>query len=376
MEGLFVAEYDNISNIFPRDEWTATCNMTCGAPLGDFNKTLRELNGHIQRNLMTDCFLGYEIVGIVTSLSIRLEQKVSALKRPIYDSVKPIRETSKSSLNKLLEDTRARVQTLVALPTDGASVPVTTTTMTRLQEMTNYLEPLSSILSSLGDGGWKAGPANNSASSLPMNLDVGPDAMLLFQHYASDTVDTLLQNLEGKSRMILKGKGLQAVFISNNIAIIERMIRSSELATVMEGYAQKKLRDKKKSAALMYMEAWREPSGYLLDVQYTNRKERPHSGGAGAADSAAIVKGLSSKDKDAIKEKFKSFNASFDDLVARHKGYKMEREVRTELAKEVQTIIEPLYGRFWDRYHEIDKGKGKYVRYSKVELGQALASLS
>lgn len=374
MEGLFVAEYDNITAIFPRDEWTAVCNSTCGAPLGDFNKTLRELNGHIQRNLMTDCFLGYEIVGIVTRLSIRLEQKVSALKRPIYDSVKPIRETSKASLSKLLDDTRTRVQTLVALPMDGASVPVTTTTMTRLQEMTNYLEPLSSILASLGDGGWSSGPTNSSSSSLPM--DVGPDAMKLFEHYASDTVDTLIQNLESKAKMLLKTKSLQGVFMSNNVAIVERMIRSSELAPLMETYSQKKLERWKKTSSAAYLDAWREPSGHLLDVQYTNRKERPHSGGAGTTDSVAIVKGLSSKDKDAIKEKFKSFNASFDELVARHKTFKMEREVRAHLGKEVQTIIEPLYGRFWDRYHEIDKGKGKYVKYSKVELGQVLAGLS
>lgn len=376
MEGLFVAEYENITNIFPRDEWTTVCNSTCAAPLADFSKTLRELNGHIQRNLLTDCFLGYEIVGIVGRFSIRIEQQVSALKRPIYDSVKPVRETSKGSLNKLLEDTRARVQTLVALPMDGASVPVTTTTMTRLQEMTNYLEPLSSILASLGDGGWKSAPANSSSSSLPMSLDVGPDAMKLFEHYASDTVETLLQNLDGKSRMLLKSKHLQGVFLSNNTAIVERMIRSSELAPLMENYTTKKLENWKKKAAAWYLDAWRDPSGHLLDVQYTNRKERPHSGGAGATDSVAIVKALGSKDKDAIKERFKSFNTSFDELVARHKSYKMEREVRAHLGKEVQTIIEPLYGRFWDRYHEIDKGKGKYVKYSKVELGQTLASLS
>ncbi|PVH93857.1 exocyst complex protein-like protein exo70 [Periconia macrospinosa] len=376
MEGLFVAEYDNITNIFPRDEWTATCTNTCSPPLKDFEKTLRDLNGHIQRNLMTDCFLGYETVGIVSGFSIRIEQKISALKRPIYDSVKPIRETSKASLTKLLEDTRTQVQTLVALPQDGATIPLTLTIMTRLQEMTNYLEPLSAILASLGDGGWKAGSSNSSSSSLPMTLDVGPNTMQLFEHYCADTIDTLLQNLEGKSRMLLKSKNLQGVFVGNNIAVVERRIRSSDLAPILENYANRKLEPWKKKASAMYLEAWREPSGCLLDVQYTNRKERPHSGGGGALDSAAIVKALGSKDKDAIKEKFKNFNTSFDNLVSQHKSYKMEREVRSHLGREVQTIIEPLYGRFWDRYHEIDKGKGKYVKYSKVELNQLLTGLS
>ncbi|PSN71424.1 hypothetical protein BS50DRAFT_282702 [Corynespora cassiicola Philippines] len=373
MEGLIVAENENISNIFAREDWSVVCAATCQVPLGDFNKTLRELNGHIQRNLMTDCFLAYEIYDMVRKLSIRLESKTGALKRPISDSLKPIRETAKMSLGKLLEDTRTRVQTLVALPMDAAPVPMTTETMTRLQEMTNYLDPVTSILSALGDGGWSSNAANNSNSSLP-TLDVGQDGMKLFAHYASDTIDTLLQNLESKARMLLKGKNLQGVFIANNVAIIDRMIRMSELAPLMSSYVGKVEAWRKKGTA-MYLEAWREPSGHLLDVQYTNRSGRPHSGGTGSTDSAAIIKGLSSKNKDEIKEKFKSFNTSFDELVARHKSYKMEREVRNQLAKEVQTIIEPLYGRFWDRYHEIDKGKGKYVKYDKAQLGSTLAGL-
>lgn len=177
----------------------------------------------------------------------------------------------------------------------------------------------------------------------------------------------------GKARLLLKGKNLQGIFIANNVAIITRMIRSSELAPLMESYA-KKLGDWRKQSTAMYLEAWREPSGFLLDVQYTNRtKERPTSSGA---DSVAIVKSLSSKDKDSIKDKFKNFNISFDELVTRHKSYSMEPEVRTQLAKEVQNIIEPLYNRFYDRYREIDKGKGKYVKYDKNELNRALASFS
>jgi exocyst complex component 7 len=382
IEGLFLAEYESICPIFARNEWGALCAATCQASLREFEKTLRELNQHIIRNLLTDCFLGYEVVGFVSKLSITLESKTGELKRPIYDAVKPIRETSKASLGKLLDDTRTRVQTLVALPMDGAPVPVTRDTMTRLQAMTDYLDlpesdGLSSILTSLGSGGWNAATANTSSSSLPTmkSFDVGADGRKLFMEYASDTIDTLLQNLEGKAKMLLKGKNLQGVFIANNVCIINETIQSSTLLRPHLQGLTGKLQSWSKRGTAMYLDAWREPSGHLLDVQYTNRSGRPHSGG-GATESAAIVKGLSSKDKDAIKEKFKSFNASFDDLVSRHKSYNMEKEVRQQLGREVQTIIEPLYGRFWDRYHEIDKGKGKYVKYDKSQLGATLASLA
>jgi exocyst complex protein 7 len=371
IEGIFVAEYDNITNVFARPEWVPVCESTCQASLADFNRTLRELNGHIQKNLLTDCFLGYEICGMVRTLSLRLQDTTGTLKGQIYDSVKPVRETSKTSLSKLIEDTRVRTQTLVALPMDGAAVPITTETMRRMQEMTNYLDPLSSILASLGEGGWNNPSANNSSTT----LDVNPDAAKLFASYAADTIDTLIQNLMNKAKMLLKTKNLQGIFLANNIAIVTRFIRNSELGPLLDSYAAKLASWRKQSSA-MYLEAWREPSGHLLDVQYTNRsKERPHSGG-GVADSAAIVKGLGSKDKDAIKEKFKSFNTSFEDLVARHKTYAMEAEVRATLSKEVQNIIEPLYNRFYDKYREIDKGKGKYVKYDKAELNKALMSFA
>lgn len=369
IEGLFVAEFDNLSYVYDREEWSDVYVSTCQVSLQDFSKTLRELNGHVQKNILTDCFLGFEICGLVRALSMRLQKQTGALKDQIYDSVKPIRETSKMSLGKMLEDTRSSTQGLIALPIDGGAVEITTQTMRRLQEMTNYLEPLGSILASLGEGGWNSNSANNSTTT----LDVGPDGMKLFASYASDTVDTLLQNLSGKAKLLLKGKNLQGVFMANNVAIVTRIIRSSELGPLMEGYS-KKLADWRKQGTAMYLEAWREPSGYLLDVQYTNRsKERPTSSGN---DSAAIVKSLSSKDKDTIKEKFKSFNTSFEDLVARNKTYAMEPEVRNQLSKEVQNIIEPLYNRFYDRYREIDKGKGKYVKYDKTELNRSLASFS
>jgi exocyst complex protein 7 len=376
MEGIYLAEYDNLCPIFSREEWAKVYASTCQNSLNEFTKTLRDLNTHIQKNLMTDCFLGYEIIETISTLSIRLETKTGELKRPIADSLKPIRETCKTSLPRLLEDTRSRVQTLIALPMDGGPVSITSDTMTKLQTMTAYLVPLSSIMTSLGDGGWSSSSVSLSSSSLPTlkSFDVGADGRQLFAHYASDMLETLLSNLEIKSKTLLKGKGLQGVFLSNNVAVVDRMIRSSELQSLMGSYAPK-LEIWRKKGSQAYLDTWRDPSAFLLDVTYTNRSGRPHSGGASSTDSAAIVKSLNSKDKDTIKEKFKNFNTSFDELLSRHRSYKLEREVRTQLARDVQNVIEPLYGRFWDKYHEIDKGKGKYVKYDKSQLASTLAGL-
>jgi exocyst complex protein 7 len=265
----------------------------------------------------------------------------------------------------------------MVLPSDGSAIPLTSDAMQRLQLMTAFLPPLSSIMRSLGDGGWTSAPnaSNASSASIPTlkSFDVGADGAQLFAHYCCDTIETLLSNLDGRARSLLKVKLAQGVFIANNICIIERAIRSSDLAALITNPSQPKLDTWKKKAQSSYTDGWKECADYLLDVQYTAKAPRPPS--TGGVDSGAIVKALSSADKKGIQEKFKNFNTSFDELVARHRSFKMESEVRRDLGRAVQFFLERLYSRFWDRYREVDKGKGKYVKYDKSQVSAILAGL-
>ena len=374
IEGLVLAEFANISAIFPREDWGLALESTSRRSLVEFAKTLREVNMHIKTNINTDCFLAYEIIEIITGLSFRLDQKTKQLKLPLADALKPIRETAKASLSELIEDVRRRVANMQTLPIDGSAVPLTSEVMNRLQNMTLYPHSLASIMASLGDGNWNRGAAGNA--NPPTNLDVGADGNQLLSNYALDTVEALLLSLEGKARVLVKSKSLLGVFLANNVALIDRMIRSSDLCDVLKvGIALGRIEQWRKKGTSAYLDSWRETCAFLMDVQYTNRGARPPSGNNGLIDSAVVVKGLSSKDKDTIKDKFKLFNASFDDLCSKHKAMAMEREVRSQLSREVHNLIEPLYARFWDRYHEIDKGKGKYVKYDKGSLAANLAAL-
>ncbi|KAI2469903.1 Cullin repeat-like-containing domain protein [Annulohypoxylon bovei var. microspora] len=374
MEGLFVAEYDNICNIFLRQDWGPAFQMTCQAPLAELARTIRELNNHIKAHLNTDCYLAYEVTEIMSNLSSNIEERTGELKATLAAALKPVRETGKSSLAELLEDTKRRVGGMQALPSDGSPVPVVSETMQRLQTMVDFLRPISSIMISLGDGGWKSGAAaNTSMDGIPSlaSFDIGADGKDIFAHYCADTIDALMSALEQKTRVLLKGKSVWGVFVANSITIIERMVRDSDLKPLLEGRLSS-LEGWRKKAKAYYSDASRDVSMHLLDAIHTNRSQRPASG---SSESTSILKGLSSKDKDNIKTKFQLFNASFDELVARHKTYSMEREVRQMFAKDVQQMLEPLYNRFWDRYHEIDKGKGKYVKYDKSSIAAVFLSL-
>lgn len=376
IQGMYMAEYDNVCPIFPRDDWGQVLAMTCQSSMDAFASTLRDLDRHVRENLSSDCFLSYEIIEVVTRTSLEIQNTTGEMKLALADALKPIRETAKSSLSSLLTDIRARVQQMPQLPMDGAAVPLTVDVMTRLQTMTGFLAPLSSILISLGDGGWTSASAASSSNSIPTlkSFDVGADGIKLFAHYASDTIDTLLSNLEARGKMVYKGQGILAVFLANNIAIIERMIRSSELQSLMVS-VMPKIEATRNKQMKTYTNTWTPLTKYLLDMQYTNRGPRPPSTGQ-AVESSAFVKALSSKDKDALKEKWKAFNSDFDEMVTKHKSFKMEREVKTAFGNDVQKFIEPLYSRHWDRYHEIDKGKGKYVKYDKNQINTVLANLA
>ena len=378
MEGLYLAEYDNICSIFMRDDWGPVFQATCQASLAELSRTLRELNSHIKAHLNTDCYLAYEVVEIISGLSNNLETRTGELKMSLAANLKPVRETAKSSLAELLDDTKRRVTAMATLPMDGAPVPIVSETMQRLQTMVDFLRPISSIMISLGDGGWRStaaargGGVGDGIPSLA-SFDIGADGKEIFAHYCTDTIDALLSSLESRARTLFGRRPVAGVFLANSITIVERMIRDSDLAPLLE--QRMGIVDQwRKKATSLYTDTCKDVSMHLFDVIHTNRTQRPTSG-QGAVDSASILKGLSSKDKENIKGKFQAFNASFDDMVSKHKSFSMEREVRQMFAKDIQQMLEPLYNRFWDRYHEVDKGKGKYVKYDKSSIAAVFLSL-
>ncbi|KAJ5646016.1 hypothetical protein N7490_002388 [Penicillium lividum] len=372
LEAFINTEHEIIVQLFPGDQQGLALQATFLSAMGEYSKTLRELNLYIRQNLMTDCFLAFEIIEIVTAMSYRIDSKTAELKGLLIEALRPVRETAKSSLSELLEETKRKAAT-VALPPDGGSVPLVEEVMNSLATLTGYSGPLASILTSLGDGNWRS--KSSTAGTAP--LDVGPDSGTLFSHFILDMIESLMTALEARGRTFHRSKAALGVFLSNVFCIVDRSIRSSpELARYLGAPDSiARIDTFRKRATSTYLDAWKETSQFLLDVQYTSRSgARPNSGGA--VDSSSIVKSLSSKDKDAIKDKFKSFNASFEDMLSRHKSLHMEREVRSVLGRELQAVLEPLYARFYDRYVEIDKGRGKYIKYDKSNLSVQLAQLA
>ena len=381
IENMFVAECQMINVIFRREEWGNTFDITTRKAMSVFSSTLKDLNKQIQKSITTDCFLAYEIIDIVTGLAFRLDEQIGQAKGQLLEALRIIRDTAKLSLAELISDIKREMENKVFFPHDGAVEPYTILAMSRLQRIASFPRPFSSFLTSINDRNWAIAPSNSSTSSLPSvkSLDGGADSNMILAHYVLDSIETLLSTMDAKAKIIIKNKGLLGVLIANNVTVIDRMIRTSDIANLFASTNTSARVDSwRKKGTGAYLDAWREPCAALMDVQYTSRHQRPPSNNSGATDSAAVIKALNSKDKDQIKEKFKTFNNTFEELGNKHKEIRrgMEPDVRTQLGREIQAMIEPLYARFWDRYHEIDKGKGKYVKYDKGAMSTQLATLA
>ena len=377
VEGMFLAEAENTSRIF-RSDAGRLFTLTSVKAIATFSRTMADINNVIKPRILSDCFLAYEILDLATPLSYRLEQRTGQLRPQFAEALRPLRDTARSSLNEILSQTKKQAESTSTLPPDGNTIPLVSQTATRLQNMATFDRPLLALLSSIGEGNWKTSAGMASPSNLNLELTPSTENPTLLSHYLLDIVDGLLSTLNARSQVLHPKKPLQGIFQLNSVAILTRAINSSPDLARYLGITphNAKLDTYRKAGSSLYLTAWRDPANHLLDQIQTSSGSRPLSSGQGPAiDSTSIIKSLSSKDKDKIKEKFRAFNSSFDELVSRHKSLHMESEVRSNLAREIQGMIEPLYARFWDRYHEVDKGKGKVVRYDKGQLSAMVAGL-
>ena len=252
--------------------------------------------------------------------------------------------------------------------------------MSRLRRVTDYKITVTSLLIALGDKNWnRPDSASLPSNSAPMLFDVSADGNQLLSNYLTDVIETLISQLEGRARLLIKKSATIAVFMINNIAYIESGVRKSELWGVMSSSSSpangaKRIEFHRKRFVEMYLEGWKECAAYLMDVTYIKGGNKMS---------------LGSKDKEAVKEKFKvgffpdikvvstnlcqNFNTSFEELVQRHKQYNFpEKDVRMMLTKEI-SFIGPLYGRFHDKYKDIMRDK--YIKYDRPTLDSTLASL-
>ncbi|KAJ3095412.1 Exocyst complex component 7 [Physocladia obscura] len=95
-------------------------------------------------------------------------------------------------------------------------------------------------------------------------------------------------------------------------------------------------------------------------------------------ERGTVVKNLSKQQREAIKDRFKNFNAEVDSMYAVQKGYTVaDLELRFQIIKDIKDVLLPLYVNFQERYMHIEftKNPSKYIKYDKSGLEAVIDGL-
>ncbi|CAK9170289.1 unnamed protein product [Ilex paraguariensis] len=172
-------------------------------------------------------------------------------------------------------------------------------------------------------------------------------------------ITTLESNLEEKSRMYEDG-AMQYVFLMNNILYIVQKVKDSELRNLLGDNWIRKRRGKIRQYATSYLRAsWSKALSCLKD-----------EGIGGSTSNASKV---------ALKERFKNFNACFEEIYRIQTSWKVpDPQLREELRISISENVIPAYRAFMGRFgSQLDSGRnaGKYIKYTPEDLENYLLDL-
>ncbi|KAK9483599.1 Cullin repeat-like-containing domain protein [Lipomyces starkeyi] len=339
-----------------------------------FQAAVQAINIVIRKNLITDCFYAFDVIEQIHAASGEL---LLATENPVFNlesCSKELRKTAQDSFQEILRHIEAVVSGLPGLPIDFAVPDITKQVIGWITRLADYDTTLPSLLIPLGAPAtwplrlsYQSTFSTATGSGTPNSSYMGTEILSLF---ISEIFDDLLVNIEAKARAQYKKVTRVGLQIIANLLYVERAVRSSpEVSAVLaSGTGIDRLDKIRKRALNMFLDGWKVCASYLMDVTIVR-----------SASTASVGKGImSSKDRELIKEKFRNFNTAFEELVAKFKEYNFaDTELRAYLAKEV-AFVSPLYQRFYEKHKsgEFSKHTEKYIKYSKSQLDQLLASLT
>ncbi|KAA8542127.1 hypothetical protein F0562_023279 [Nyssa sinensis] len=237
-------------------------------------------------------------------------------------------------------------------PIQGGEIhPLTRYVMNYVKLLVDYSDSLNALLENTADESDPLPSDNDNNSQLG---DMSPIARRLLLLLTS-----LESNLEDKSRLYEDG-AMQYIFLMNNILYIVQKVKDSELRKLLGDQWVRKRRGQIRQYATSYLRAsWSKVLSCLKDE------------GMGGSTSNAS--------KMALKERFKNFNACFEDIYRIQTAWKVpDAQLREELRISISEKVIPAYRSFMGRFgNQLDSGRhaGKYIKYTPDDLENYLSDL-
>lgn len=92
--------------------------------MAQFSHTVNDINTHVRANIITDCFLAFEVLENVNPTMGRLVTKTGE-KEGFLEALKPIKFTATGSFQEMLEDAKRKGAAIQALPPDNGVLDFT-----------------------------------------------------------------------------------------------------------------------------------------------------------------------------------------------------------------------------------------------------------
>lgn len=363
---MLQAEHDNLRCAFPQDEAKVKqyFSQIAQAPLQTYAASGDEIANHVQRNIAVDALLIFELIEGTVALQRGLEtlatsQQLQSLQQLIDHSF----AVSQGVFAEIVKICEARVQQVATLPSDNGVCDATVEVMSRIRRFAEYKDSAVLAISGLKYGQWLPHPRPawmQVFSSAPAGYTTTKPVELLSAVF-SDSIDAFYVTLEIKAKQLNPKKASQVgFFLLTNLTLIERFVTKSEVYKVLGGTGRERLEKLRKRGLNLFLEGWKNTASLLMDTTVVNSKGS-----------------LSSKDKELVKDKFKTFNADFEELVKNHKTYTItDPALKQLLAKEVAFLC-PLYHRYYDKHigGDFTKNVDKYIKYDKAQFDRVLQEL-
>lgn len=172
-------------------------------------------------------------------------------------------------------------------------------------------------------------------------------------------MNSLESNLEEKAKYY-EDNGMQYIFLMNNKHYIVQKVKGSELGKLLGDNWVKRRRGLIRKYATNYLRAsWTKILAFLRDE------------GIGGSSSNAS--------KTALKERFKNFNACFEEIYRVQTAWKVpDSQLRDELRISISEKLIPAYRSFLGRFGpQLESGRnaGKYIKYTAEDLDGYLGDL-
>lgn len=372
---LLSAEFENCTRLFPDNKGTQDYYFEhiCTSSLSDFVNLSNNICKHVRTHLATDSMLAFEVIEAIGHLINTVKMITKIVPTVLSTAMKDAQDTTHLIFTEFIKYIEFRVQNLISLPSDNGVCDATIDVMSRMKRFADHKNSALVSISTMNSEGWLSNPKPTWYTTFTSSGAVSAAAsnpVELLSSYFSDAIDALFVSLELKAKFLQKKTTQVGFFLLTNLTLIERYVTKSDIYMILGATGSDRLERLKKRGLNLFLVGyvtlffiinfrklltfffcflirWKNAASLLMDVTVVK----------GSSSSTFGKSSLSSKDREAIKEKFKNFNAEFETLVKAHKSYNItDQSLRQLLAKEV-TFISPLYHRFYDKHSGGDFSK-------------------